>query len=406
MSKAKLHFQLSFTKSSESIIKNLYKLSPNDEILMAVWFSDTTYSIFERHGFVITKEGFGWNYLTMAESTEKGELTKERVSRNFDFLSKKKVRFLGTDVRDTETAARADGKREIQLRTSDTLFIYGFDSSISQEKVVLLERAIASNFADAFDSSNFEKDDDSYSLPLTLITIRDYFINISSKIKNKFYDLKEATRKRNDEKSNVKETAEKTGEAKDIAVKTVNKVGAFFRHIIDFFTDVMLMFAVLIFVKPQLLMENFLQGITTKISGLTFSFFYYDWDKTFPTEVIEKRNFIFIVLAGLYLVLKIFISLSCRKNRKAVTALLFIMLIADFFLVKEKFLIFTILLLLILLALQFSMGFSANVVRLKVLFFTCVCIIGYIVLHIVLYADFTELLRSLISLLRLPVKWW
>lgn len=406
MATPKLHFQLSFTKGSEAVIKSLYKLSPDDEILMVVWYSDSTCSIFERRGFVITKEGFGWNYPTMAESTEKDDSTKERVPRNSDFLSKKTMRFLGTDARDTEAAARTDGKREIQLRTSNTLFIFGFDSGIYQEKVVLLERAIASNFADAFDASSFEKSDDSYSLPLTLLAMKDFFIYIKNIVQKKFYDIKLSARKRKDEKADAKEKTLKSEDSRSTVIKTVNKVGSFFRHIVDFCTDLILMFAILIFVKPQLLMKDFLRGVSATISGLTFSLFYYDLSGEITQEIIDKRNFIFILLISLYLILKIFISLSCRKNRKAVTALLFVMLVADFFLVTEKFLIFAILLLLVLLAMQFSMGFSVKVVRLKTALFIITCITGYLILHIVLYEDFLELLKSWLNLMSLPVRWW
>ena len=82
------------------------------------------------------------------------------------------------------------------------------------------------------------------------------------------------------------------------------------------------------------------------------------------------------------------------------------MLVADFFLVTEKFLIFAILLLLILLAMQFSMGFLVKVVRLKAVLFIIACITGYLILHIVLYDDFLELLKSWFNLMSLPVKWW
>ena len=126
MNKPKLHFQLSFSKSSDTVIRKLYNLTADDEILLAVWVTDGNNSIYDRHGFVITKEGFGWNYFAMAESCQKDDSVKDRVPRKFEFLLKKNIRFLGTDARDTEAAARNDGKREIQLRISGTLFTFAF----------------------------------------------------------------------------------------------------------------------------------------------------------------------------------------------------------------------------------------------------------------------------------------
>ncbi len=405
MALSKLHFQLSFSKSSLFVIHKLYNLAPEDEILMAVWFSDSDNSIFDRRGFVITKEGFGWNYIAMAESTQKDDAAKERVPRKSEFLNKKKVRFLGTDTRDTETAARDAGKREIQLRTSETLFTFAFDSGIPQEKVVLLERAIASNFADAFDANSYEKMDCSYSFPLTLLAIKDFFVNIKDVCQKKLCDLKLSLRKRKEEKLAARENSRNEAD-KSTVIKSVNKIGSFFRHIVDLCTDLILMFALLIFVKPQLLMKDFLNGVTASISGINISFFYYNWDLSVPQDILDKRNFIFIVLAGLFLILKIFISLSCRKNRKAVTALLFIMLVADFFLIHEKFIIFAVLLLLILLTMQFSMGFSARVVRVKTLFFLLFSIVFYLVIHILLYDEFAEQIIEVLNIMKLPVKWW
>ena len=406
MAKQKLHFQLTFSKSSEAIIKSLYKLAPDDEILMAVWVSDDNNSIYDRHGFVITRDGLGWNYFAMAESRQKDESAKERVPRKSEFLVKQNVRFLGTDARDTEAASRDDGKREIQLRISETLFTFAFDSGISQEKLLLLERAIASNFADAFDVNSYEKLDDSYSFPLTLLAIKDFFVNIKNKCQKKFCEMKTSFHQRKEAKTSEKESSRKEDESKSSVIKSVNKIGSFFRHIVDLCTDLMLMFALLIFVKPQLLMKDFLNGVTASISGINFSFFYYSWTPEVPQDILDKRNFIFIVLAGLFLILKIFISLSCRKNRKAVTALLFIMLVANFFLIQEKFIIFATLLLLILLTMQFSMGFSARVVRVKAVFFVLFTIVFYLVIHIALYDEFAEQVREMLNIMKLPVKWW
>ena len=405
MSKNSIYFQTSFSNDSRKIITKEYNLASDDEILLAVWFSDRTYSIFERRGFVVTKNGLAWNFVTMAE-TAAADGAKERAPRNTNFLEKKKVTFLGADVKTADEAGRTDGKNELQLRISGTLFIFAFESVVPLEKISFLERAISSNFADAFDANSYEKVDSSYSLPLTLLAIKDFFGNIKDICQKKLYDLKQTFRKQKEERSTVKESSRREEESKSSVVKSVNKIGSFFRHIVDLCTDLLLMFALLIFVKPQLLMKDFLSGVTASISGINFSFFYYSWTPEVPQDILDKRNFIFIVLAGLFLILKIFISLSCRKNRKAVTALLFIMLTADFFLIQEKFIIFLAILLLVLLTMQFSMGFSARVVRVKTVFFVLFSIIFYLVIHITLYDEFAKQVREMLNIMKLPVKWW
>lgn len=73
---------------------------------------------------------------------------------------------------------------------------------------------------------------------------------------------------------------------------------------------------------------------------------------------------------------------------------------------QEKFIIFAVLLLLILLTMQFSMGFSANMVRIKTVFFVILSIVFYLVIHIVLYDEFSEQVREVLNIMKLPVKWW
>lgn len=48
MSKNNIQFQTSFSNDSRKNITKEYNLASDDEILLAVWFSDRTYSIFER----------------------------------------------------------------------------------------------------------------------------------------------------------------------------------------------------------------------------------------------------------------------------------------------------------------------------------------------------------------------
>ena len=100
--KKKLHFQTTFSKSTLKQISLDYKLTLEDEVLMAVWISDNENSIYKRKGFVITKNGFGWNYPAIAESTESRGGNKERVPRNSNYIEKSKVTFLGTNLQPSE----------------------------------------------------------------------------------------------------------------------------------------------------------------------------------------------------------------------------------------------------------------------------------------------------------------
>ena len=176
MSKYNIHFQTTFSKSTRLSLCDVYNIPIEDEILLAVWISDGERSVFQRKGFIITRSGIGWYYPAMAETSEKGNENKERVPRNLNFIDKNNVTFLGTDLRSPEVAARQDGKSEIQLRVSGTVYSFAFDSGIKQEKLIALERAIATHFSDCLDLSVYEKIDESYSFAMTVLSVRDFFI--------------------------------------------------------------------------------------------------------------------------------------------------------------------------------------------------------------------------------------
>ena len=55
---------------------------------------------------------------------------------------------------------------------------------------------------------------------------------------------------------------------------------------------------------------------------------------------------------------------------------------------------------------QFSMGFSARVARVKAVFFVLFSIVFYLVIHITLYDEFAKQVREMLNIMKLPVKWW
>lgn len=395
MSKYGVHFQTDFSKTSKNKIIKDYNLFADDEILLAAWISDKETSVYNRKGFVITQRGLSWNYPAMAESSESE--SKERAPRDTNFIEKENVTFLGAMVNSPDTAKRTDGKSEIQIRTSGTVYIFGFDSGIKYDRIVLLEKAISSYFSDCLDLNEFEKQDESYTLKMTVLSSKDFFSCVSDFVKEQIENLKTGVGKGSEKIKSAK--------IKNKIVYSVNTTGAFFRHIIDFVTDIILMLAVLLFVKSDLLAADFFNGGLPTEVELNFSIFAYN-PFNLPSENLNLRNVAFIVFTLIFFIMKIFISLSCRKNRKAITALLLMMLFADFFLMPEKFLLFIIFFFMILLALQFSMGFSAKIVAIKTVLFVLISFIINMLLYIVLYTDkFMYAIETLADMFVLRVNW-
>lgn len=413
MQSTSFKIQLAFTNSSEKTIRQNYNISDDDDILATFWVSSSESSIWQRKGFVFTKKGFAWNHPATAENTDISDGMKDISPRNQSFLKKENITFLGTSTLSSEEAARQDCKSVIQLKTSGTLYTYTFDSGIPKEKLAELEHAISAHFSDVLNPNTLTKNDAAYSFEMTVLAIKDFFVQTWKSLQKKAAELKEKfphqkAEKKHIQKSQKENSAElnKTDKSPkntsdSLTKKIIFSIGNFIRHITDLCVDLMLIFAIIIFVKPELIEKN------------TLSFFYDSAIKILffirlqpSEETIFQSQIIFITLGILWIILKTFISLSCRKNRKTVTFLLLAMSVAAALVIAEKFLVFAILLILILFALQFSMGFSVKVVKTKSILFVICCLAGYLALHIIFCPDFTDLLASLKNALSFQPHWW
>lgn len=401
----KLLPQLSFTKSSREAIRRSYGIAPEDEIIMAIWVTSRKNPVFKRSGFIITKNGLSWKHPAAAEMGENSDGIKEVLSRSSGFIAKNDVIFQGISVNSADEPDNQDGKNEIQLKTQETLYKFFFENSASKTGLCTLERILTAHFSNTLNPADFEKDVCKYSLELTLLCVKDFLCQkwILAKekctmAKRNFAEnaaaRKEQREKRRGQKNQEflkrkkkpekKSTAQKTGKI----YKALAKFGAFLRHIIDFCADFLLIFAIVIFIKPDLL-DNRLQ-----------------WSTQIGKVKLCANATVLIIAAFVWIILKILISLTCRRNRKALTFLLIAMLIASSLIIAEKFIVFAILISMILLALQFSMGFTGKVVLAKSALFVIAVIWGYLSLHILVKPDIIQLLEILADCLRFPAKWW
>ena len=94
---------------------------------------------------------------------------------------------------------------------------------------------------------------------------------------------------------------------------------------------------------------------------------------------------------------------SCKRSRKSVSLLLLVILACTTPLINCYFLIFSLLSLLVLLTLQFSMGFSKAVIQIKSCLFAVSVVYGYLTIHLI---QNPELCRQIVDWFSLPAKWW
>ena len=124
-------------------------------------------------------------------------------------------------------------------------------------------------------------------------------------------------------------------------------------------------------------------------------------------EVSNLAIFIIISIFAAYLIYKIVFSLVTANGiNKLISILLTVITLISVFLVKDKFLIFLILYVLLFATFQFSCGFDFKVCRTKVLIFICSAFIFYVLILLSLDEYFRRFAFLLISEMKLPIKWF
>ena len=124
-------------------------------------------------------------------------------------------------------------------------------------------------------------------------------------------------------------------------------------------------------------------------------------------EISNLSIFIIISIFAAYLIYKIAFSLVTANGiNKLVSILLTVITLISVFLVKDKFLIFLILYVLLFATFQFSCGFDFKVCRTKFLIFICSAFVFYVAILLSFDEYFRRFALLLISEMKLPIKWF
>lgn len=107
-------------------------------------------------------------------------------------------------------------------------------------------------------------------------------------------------------------------------------------------------------------------------------------------------------------VLKIFILLAAKSGtKKIVSALTLAMTYFACFMMSDKFLLFTIFILLLYFTFDYSCGFSTPVVLVKLGIVIISAIIIYVAVHFAIKPNLREAVKDIYEALRLPIlRWW
>lgn len=399
-------FQTNFTNFTQDILKEQFKLAQDDKILMAIWLGGAFKQPVRKQAFLFTKQGFVWKFPTVQESG--AEDATERSRRDFDFLRKD-----GTDFK--LAFAKTEGiENELHLKTGITEFNFLFPSDFPKQNIAELESIIRDYFTGYFDAEHYKEKAHKSKVLTSLFNIPDFFAALERKAENIFIKAKKTTSQSFEQKksenetkdNNEKNTEQKTEKLHKIShdhEQKENRFIAFIRYTIDLIADLSFAAAVVILVKPQLLANTAFFKSFSIGDNIKFSILMNYTNQQISEADIQKRNLLFVTFYAIFIILKLIAIFSKKQSQKIISFLLIIILGVTSILIPNYFLIFTILAMLILLTLQFSIGFSINAIKAKSFLFIVFVAGLYMGIHIALNSELQELLVQKLSF---PAKWW
>ncbi len=250
-------------------------------------------------------------------------------------------------------------------------------------------------------------------------SIKKIFISLKLKIISKNMELKKArTEKDKNRQLKKEEKAQKRAEklrkkheqAEERKARLKSKGPRIFRtflNIFDVIFEVIFSCGLFFCIRPELLnfknKQSYFEQFDFDSAKLIFL------GKLLPEteEVSNLAIFIIISIFAAYLIYKIVFSLVTANGiNKLISILLTVITLISVFLVKDKFLIFLILYVLLFATFQFSCGFDFKVCRTKVLIFICSAFIFYVLILLSLDEYFRRFAFLLISEMKLPIKWF
>ncbi len=379
MKKTALHLLLSFSKTSEKLIKETYEIPSEEELLAVFWLTDDIINPKDKIGLVFTRKRILWNLPDL----QSGAAIKE----SFNYKSIKLSLPEDTNSKNYE----------VQLESNDKTFTLIFDSSINKDNLEILVQFINSYFENSLDLNMYSKNDESFSFTFSIQEITDYLNTKKKILKQKLFSRKKATAETDSFKTKTEESskpinknAEKEQTVQNTQIKNCkdeSRLKSFFRHTADLCADLLLAVGILIFGKYNLMKKLDLNpqlNLFIKTNIITFC----------------------IILLAVFAIIKIFVILTNKKCRKVPAFIILVMILINSALIVEKFSIFIILLTLLLLTFQFTENASSRVIKLKCLLFVLICLTGYFSVHYILYPDFREIVKSLYDQLGLDFTWW
>lgn len=234
-------------------------------------------------------------------------------------------------------------------------------------------------------------------------TKNEFFRNIARKRTEKkiLRQLKEEenARVRSEKRRKRNEAAEKRSEMmKSADIKFFRG----FMNVLDVFFDTVFSCGVIFCLKPELLAFNEFPFL----ESFEFDSFKIGIFAKFPKtpEITNSMIFIICCLFAVYLLLKIVFSVFMADGiNKLISVMLTVITLVSVTLIKDKFLIFFVLYILLFVTFQFSCGLNFETIKLKLFCFILLSFISYIVILYVFDGLFRDGVILILEEMNLPI---
>ncbi len=418
-----MHIQSSFSKASEAIIRDIFQINVAEKLVAAVWIN------IARKGFVFTDKRFYWNLPTTIEN---GSI-KQDVAMPTNILQKN-VGDLIVNLTFQKSKKQVSEKKPIYTSKPELLVL---DSHIGKIKIDISHLDIddARKLRRIFiDYTAREKYPSDYLSEAPLDMVLFFFQRIQdeiefSKNKGKQEEVSNTQQKDDVQYINTKNSAQYKN-AKDIKTYFSDNarhrisIKSFFNSLIvyagDVIADLVFVAMTIVSLKPVLLYKNIYKNHTLFsdiIQRIGSFFFRFDSNTSIVLAnadlkedtinlLLYWRNYVFILLLFIFLVLKtVIILISCKRSKKILPLLLLIPIVATCFLLPFHFLLFLICILILYIVMQFALGFLWSALKYKMFAFIVLVFMEYYFLHLFAYPRFVDVIGAVLQLLSFNVRW-
>lgn len=412
----RLRLQKQFLQHTESWIRRLYGIVPDEIPLCALWLGRRS-----RKGFVVTNKALHWNIGSRMTATcgclEKS-VDGEAVVFSVETILPEAVALSPENVgNDRLTKITIRGKNSEQ-----SFYFKKLEEKHAEIMLDILKFGLNQGTVPQIDLSEFIVE----VQPSEIQNLLDCFLWTCSNLKQKakkFFSLlqgkfqssctidasvgNESARAEGSQSEEREASSDgaasggletRAGTSELGSKQRLHSARIFFAHLFDFIASFIFILAIIIAVKPELLTETytprFVGKVTEFVGGGLLQF-------TIKTMVVPEdglmlaRNFFVTTSLIVFLLMKILAVVLSQGTKRFVALIMLVMTLLSCWLISDKFLLFITFCLLLNIGFQILCNFQAKTIRNKLIWLLVLTLVCYVTIHILQLKEVKDILSCI-----------